>query len=792
MKSIAQSEVQAPKDCPLKFEFSEEAAVHNTALLAEVDYDLGRFIESHPGTTISPGSELRPLSQLQPLLRHHPMFDRFASNLTNGIDYPLNEIDDASRLANVEATIQRGNHKSAMSSENQPHVTKSMEGDVKLGYAIPIKVESIKHFPEAEVYPIGVQDQMTINELGEIIPKKRVTHDLSHNRASGESINQRVIEEELPEIIYGHSLLRFIHLIHFIRWLHPNERILCNKFDIEKAYRRLHVIARIALKCIAIWKSIASILLRLPFGSSPAPSEFCVTSEIVFDLGNDLLQCEQWDPATLPTPYNEALPEPVRLDDNIPFGKAEEADVKLDSNCKGGCEGYIDDGPTAVLDSPENWRMVRRAREAICMALHLVFRPLAGSLEPIERPDAASIRKMLAEGGLAEIMIYLGWEINTRALTIAIPFDKWKAWSADIQELLKIRTVKLKSLSSLIGKLNHVCFIIPNARHFMNNLHRMETIAKSNDAQRVKLSQTTLADLDLWLEFLTSARDGISMNRIVFRKPTQITFSDSSEIGISGFSPHTGIAWRHPFTEEEAKSFTLNVKEYIASAIDMDLQAQFDTSGNPYPCILNRTDSTSTAGWLRKSNHDASERPIHNEIARWHARNIMKRKACNYSQHLEGKLNVVTDCFSRDFHLSDDQLVSMLTSLHPSLSPSQIKVINLPEMYTSWIASLAQRWPGTRELPKQLIKSEIAAGISGWDSCNESALGMTPIWKPSMDLDRYASAVHSCMQKDEVILGECLSKATLRERPLTMWQRPSSRVIGQAPSLTQEERPISA
>ena len=195
---------------------------------------------------------------------------------------------------------------------------------------------------------------------------------------------------------------------------------------------------------------------------------------------------------------------------------------------------------------------------------------------------------------------------------------KWKAWSADIQELLKTRTAKLKSLSSLIGKLNHVCFIIPDARHFMNNLRRMETIAKSNDAQRVKLSQTTLADLDLWLEFLTSARDGISMNRVVFRKPTQITFSDSSEIGISGFSPHTGIAWRYRFTEEEAKSFTLNVKEYIASAIDMDLQAQFDTSGNPYPCILNRTDSTSTAGWLRKSNHDASERPIHNEIARWH------------------------------------------------------------------------------------------------------------------------------------------------------------------------------
>ena len=171
----------------------------------------------------------------------------------------------------------------------------------------------------------------------------------------------------------------------------------------------------------------------------------------------------------------------------------------------------------------------------------------------------------------------------------------------------------------------------------------------------------------------------------------------------------------------------------------------------------------------------------------------MARQACNYSQHLPGRLNVIADCLSRDFHLSDDQLISMLTSLHPSLSHTQIKIINLPQKHISWVASLARRWPGTRESPKALIKSTIAAGISGWVSPCESNSMPTPIWKDLTKLADYASAVHSCMQCDEVILGEVDNKSNseeiLRERPSTMWQRPLWQVVGAAPSSTQEAGP---
>ena len=78
---------------------------------------------------------------------------------------------------------------------------------------------------------------------------------------------------------------------------------------------------------------------------------------------------------------------------------------------------------------------------------------------------------------------------------------------------------------------------------------------------------------------------------------------------------------------------------------------------SPSSCVLNKTDSTSAMGWLRKSNHDPGDTPIHNNITGFHASNTMERNACNYSQHLPGVLNVVADSLSRDFHLSDNQLV---------------------------------------------------------------------------------------------------------------------------------------
>ncbi|KAL9189303.1 hypothetical protein ACHAXT_011793 [Thalassiosira profunda] len=589
-----------------------------------------------------------------------------------------------------------------MTADVASTVEKEMRDEAARGYAIPITKDCLLKLKGAELYPLGLAHQFTINEKGEQIPKRRVTHDLSNRKQFGLSINQRIDEDRIPETRYGHAMSRFVHLIHHIRYHHPDGRILMCKSDIEKAYRRLHTAPRIAAKCISAWetnelddsgsmvkKFIGLLLTRLPFGSSPAPAEFSICSETVFDLAGDLLLCPKWDPSTLPSPYIDRIPPPGRLPDETPFGRALPADVHLPSFQKGGVEGYIDDGAIAVLDSPSNSRMVDRARQALPMATHLVFRPVAEDDEPLPRPDPQSIRKLAAEGQLRESLVFLGWEINSRSLSIALPQEKASAWIASIEDALSRPTISWDDAKTLVGRLNHVGYIIPSARHFLNRIRRLEYVA--NKHGRAMFTIDARRDLALWILFLRRARAGLSMNLVVFRLPTTVGITDASEYGIGGYCLYSGRAWRYEFTKVERKAFSLNLKEFIGSVVNSKMLLPHDQC--QYPCLLSLGDSSSATGWLHSSNFDPDLHPMHAEVAREHARVTMHHDACDYSQHLPGLHNVVADSLSRDFHLSHSKLTAMLYAAQPPYLPPQLSIVPLPPTITSWIGSLAQNKP---------------------------------------------------------------------------------------------------
>ena len=787
---ISKAPSPIPKPSDFKFTLSQEAAKHNSQILEKHDYDLEKATKAYPNSIISPGSELRPLSHLELLIGHHPNFKRLEQNLTHGVDYPIDNLDEDTRQEELEKQIIRGNHKSALTSKQAKEtVNKLVQQDIELGYAIPITKECVKKLKHGELYPLGLQHQWTIDEDGNQKPKKRVTHDLSNRKKHGLSINQRVREEDLPETTYGHALLRFLHLIHHIRSQHPNKRILMCKSDIDKAYRRLHTHPKISAKCMAAWTSetkdttgtikeeyIGTILTRLPFGSSPAPSEFSICSETVFDLANDLLHCPFWNPDETPSPYISKLPLPERLPDNIPFGTALQADVHLPKSQKGGTEGYIDDGAIAVLDSPETYNMVKRAREALPMANHLIFRPLAGKLEPCTRPDAQSIRKLAAEGQLRELLIFLGWEINSRSLMIALPKEKVQAWTQSIEEALNKITIDWDTAKTLVGRLNHVGYIIPSARHFLNRIRKLEYI--SDRYGSAMITPETTKDLNLWISFLHYAGKGISINSIVYRTPTTICISDACEFGMGGYNYNTGLSWRYEFTKIEREVFTLNTKEFLGSQINAQLNLPLDKS--PNPCLLSIGDSNCAAGWLHKSNFDPETEPIHNEIAREHAKGIIEAKACDYSQHIPGISNIVADSLSRDFHLPNNKLISMIYSANPPFLPPQMKIIPLPPTITSWIGSLARKLPKRKESPHKPTISTLAAGVVGWTS-NNDAKSTIPIWKDTKNKTKSKSSEHSCMQFDveHLIQEKHVFREQPLERPLATWHRPLFQVVGQ-------------
>jgi hypothetical protein len=52
------------------------------------------------------------------------------------------------------------------------------------------------------------------------------------------------------------------------------------------------------------------------------------------------------------------------------------------------------------------------------LAIYTICRPLDPN-EPILREDRLSLSKLTEEGSLAEVLVVLGWQLNTRTLTIA-------------------------------------------------------------------------------------------------------------------------------------------------------------------------------------------------------------------------------------------------------------------------------------------------------------------------------------------------------------------------------------
>ena len=118
--------------------------------------------------------------------------------------------------------------------------------------------------------------------------------------------------------------------------------------------------------------------------------------------------------------------------------------------------------------------------------------------------------------------IVLRWEFNTRALTLALPLAKYLAWTCKLNDMVKQCLVPVKAIESLDGRLNHVGTICPMMRHFLNCLQKLKTWAKQQKFGIVHPQQNIKEDLAPFLDFLTVARQGISLNLLVFWELTHI------------------------------------------------------------------------------------------------------------------------------------------------------------------------------------------------------------------------------------------------------------------------------
>jgi hypothetical protein len=172
---------------------------------------------------------------------------------------------------------------------------------------------------------------------------------------------------------------------------------------------------------------------------------------------------------------------------------------------EGKVDVFVDDLINVFLDTATNRK---RQPQVVPLAVHVTTRLHAGEAnEPVPRRPLISIPKLLAEGSPAELSIVLGWLLNTRRLLVALPDDKFIAWTGDIRAIITVRRVLHDELESIIGRLNHAAAIMPLSRHFLGRLRAL-LASKSHGYKSLNLRAEVIADLELWIRLLMMAHKG--------------------------------------------------------------------------------------------------------------------------------------------------------------------------------------------------------------------------------------------------------------------------------------------
>ncbi len=309
----------------------------------------------------------------------------------------------------------------------------------------------------------------------------------------------------------------------------------------------------------------------------------------------------------------------------------------------------------------------------------------------------------------------LGWFLDTRPLLVQLPTNKFIAWTNLINMVIQHGKTTAKEVESIIGCLGHLGMAIPFAHHFLSRLRNLQARAKSR--RSTTINDKCHKDLKLMINNIKIAHDNISMNLIVYRRPTHVYCSDSCPAGLGRYSD-SGFAWQYYLEPAHQFWVTNNLLEHIAAIIIPWVNIIWGHlhSGE---CALSMTDSTTLEGWLRKTNFskllndDPIQATVRLEVARLHSMHYINLGIREYSQCFPGKANVVANLLSHDDDRTDTELTTLFCIHCPSQIPEHFKIQPLPSKITSWLTALLLRLPVKVQLRKKHTRTRLGHGNDG-------------------------------------------------------------------------------
>lgn len=213
-------------------------------------------------------------------------------------------------------------------------------------------------------------------------------------------------------------------------------------------------------------------------------------------------------------------------------------------------------------------------------------------------------------------------------------------------------------------------------------------------------------------------------------------------------------------------------------------------------CVLSMTDSTTAAGWLRKSKFkEDDEGEVQLRLKRETARNFavttMKQEIKLYSQWFPGERNEVTDSLSRDFHIPTQRLTNLLRHAAPSQVPPNFSIRALPQKISSWVGALLQQLLASTQGKENHQKSKLLLGRSGDTFSEASNLTTTTSSNTLPNHSALSSSPALPKPHESHTILQALTAPWLSaqsEVPWITWRQPLGRTTTQTQDLTKTGR----
>jgi hypothetical protein len=124
-----------------------------------------------------------------------------------------------------------------------------LTSDVHSGFALPLPTKAIFKIPDAVLAPVGIANQLTISDDGEVIAKNRLTHDQTFKFGPEKSLNNRMRMSEVNPVAFGWCLSRLLHYIVDLQRRHPSTKIfLMTEPSDEDIFQHLTQLPAVALQ----------------------------------------------------------------------------------------------------------------------------------------------------------------------------------------------------------------------------------------------------------------------------------------------------------------------------------------------------------------------------------------------------------------------------------------------------------------------------------------------------------------------------------------------------------------